>query len=108
MDVGLPRKWDSLSCSMRCCKTYRSGSRKKMDIVGLGGSLHDFSACIARDGRIMVAIEAERLTRRKHGVDKQALQTAIEARQLWKLQAQGPEKVLEQCIEYCLGAQRLR
>ena len=35
--------------------------------LGLGGSCHDFSAAIARGSDILVAIEEERLSRRKHG-----------------------------------------
>lgn len=33
-----------------------------MYILGLGGSLHDFSACLMRDDEILVAIEEERIT----------------------------------------------
>ena len=36
-------------------------------VLGLGGSCHDFSAAIARGTDIRVAIEEERLSRRKHG-----------------------------------------
>jgi carbamoyltransferase len=36
-------------------------------ILGLGGSSHDFAAALMRDGDIKVAVEAERVTRRKHG-----------------------------------------
>lgn len=35
--------------------------------LGLGGSSHDFSAAIVEDGRVLVAIEQERLDRKKHG-----------------------------------------
>lgn len=37
-------------------------------ILGLGGSDHDVNACLLRDGRIVVAIEEERLLRRKYGL----------------------------------------
>ncbi|WP_079100926.1 carbamoyltransferase [Streptomyces pathocidini] len=34
-------------------------------ILGLGGSHHDFCACLIEDGRVVSAIEEERLTRKK-------------------------------------------
>jgi carbamoyltransferase len=34
-----------------------------MNIVGLGGGLHDFAACLLQDNGSVVAIEDERLTR---------------------------------------------
>ncbi len=37
-----------------------------MNILGLGGSNHDFSACLVQDGNIMNMIEDERITRVKH------------------------------------------
>lgn len=37
-------------------------------VMGLGGSDHDGSAALMHDGDIRVAIEEERLTRRKHGM----------------------------------------
>lgn len=37
-----------------------------MITLGIGGSAHDFSACIVRDGEVVVAIEEERLSRIKH------------------------------------------
>lgn len=40
-----------------------------MGILGIGGSTHDFSACLVRDGKIIIAIEDERITRRKHSLD---------------------------------------
>jgi len=39
---------------------------KSTHILGLGGSVHDFAACIVRDGEVLCAIEEERLTRRKY------------------------------------------
>lgn len=36
-----------------------------MRILGLGGSHHDFCACLVQDGRAISAIEEERLTRVK-------------------------------------------
>ncbi|MFJ3789451.1 carbamoyltransferase [Kitasatospora sp. NPDC090091] len=36
-----------------------------MRILGLGGSHHDFAACLVEDGRIVAAVEEERLTRVK-------------------------------------------
>lgn len=40
-----------------------------MYILGLGGSLHDFSACLLKDGEILTTIEDERITRKKHGIN---------------------------------------
>jgi carbamoyltransferase len=37
-----------------------------MIVLGLGGSIHDFSACLVKNGEIRYAVEEERLTRRKH------------------------------------------
>ncbi|MBA0052906.1 carbamoyl transferase [Streptomyces sp. AJS327] len=37
--------------------------------LGLGGSNHDFSACLVENGEISVGIEEERLTRRKYAVN---------------------------------------
>ena len=37
-------------------------------VLGVGGSDHDVNACIVRDGRVMVAIEEERISRRKYGI----------------------------------------
>jgi carbamoyltransferase len=36
-------------------------------VLGLGGSHHDFGACLVEDGRIVSAVEEERLTRKKVG-----------------------------------------
>lgn len=38
-----------------------------MYLMGLGGSIHDFSACLVKDGKIVNYIEDERITRVKHG-----------------------------------------
>ncbi len=37
-----------------------------MNILGLNFRFHDASACIVSDGRLIIAIEEERLTRKKH------------------------------------------
>ncbi|PZD96839.1 carbamoyltransferase [Paenibacillus sambharensis] len=39
-----------------------------MNILALGGSIHDFSACLLQNGKITYAMEEERLTRRKYAV----------------------------------------
>lgn len=44
-----------------------------MMVVGLGGGLHDRSACLFEDGRLIVAIENERLSRVRYGVDHDLL-----------------------------------
>ena len=40
-----------------------------MNIVGCGGSTHDFSSCILRDDEILVAVEDERIGRIRHGIN---------------------------------------
>ncbi|WP_167568637.1 carbamoyltransferase family protein [Brevibacillus migulae] len=39
-----------------------------MNILGLGGSIHNYSACLMRDGRIVCAVEEERLNRIKYSM----------------------------------------
>lgn len=39
-----------------------------MYILGLGGSNHDFSACLIKDGEIICMVDDERITRKKYGV----------------------------------------
>ena len=56
-------------------------------ILGLGGSDHDFSAALMCDGDIRVAIEQERLSRRKYG------------KTLWF------ESPVQKAINYCLAAE---
>lgn len=73
-----------------------------MYIIGLGGSLHDFSACLIKNGEIVVAIEEERITRVKHAIDKKILQDAIINNQVWKLISQIDKNTLKQSVEYCL------
>jgi carbamoyltransferase len=55
--------------------------------LGLGGSDHDFSAALMYDGDIRVAIEQERLSRRKYG------------KTLWF------ESPVQKAINYCLSAE---
>lgn len=38
-----------------------------MYTIGFGGSNHDYSVCLAKDGKILFAIEEERITRKKYG-----------------------------------------
>lgn len=40
-----------------------------MNILALGGSTHDYSACLLKEGKIKVYIEEERITRKKHSLD---------------------------------------
>ncbi|MFJ7147018.1 carbamoyltransferase [Streptomyces sp. NPDC100445] len=56
--------------------------------LGLGGSNHDFSACLVENGEIVVGIEEERLTRRKYAVNVNSL--------------------ANQCWRYCLTARGVR
>lgn len=55
-------------------------SGKPIYVLGTGLS-HDGSACLLKDGRICVAIEKERITRRKHdgGNDTDAIRYCLEA-----------------------------
>ncbi|WP_245850845.1 carbamoyltransferase N-terminal domain-containing protein [Paenibacillus herberti] len=39
-----------------------------MKVLGLGGSNHDFAACLVIDGQVEAAIEEERITRIKHSL----------------------------------------
>lgn len=73
-----------------------------MYILGLGGSLHDFSACLMRDDEILVAIEEERITRQKHAVNIKELESAIVNNQLWKFMQRVPNNTLKASVEYCL------
>jgi carbamoyltransferase len=41
--------------------------------LGLGGSNHDYAACIVRDGKVAVAIEEERLSGNKYAVGDNSL-----------------------------------
>ncbi len=45
-----------------------------MNILGIGNPHHDPSACILVDGRLVAAVEEERLNRRKHAVGEYPLQ----------------------------------
>lgn len=58
-----------------------------MKILGLGGSVHDFSCCLLEDGRIVRAVEEERLSREKN--------------------ARGSASAQLRCIDYCLDGGRL-
>lgn len=62
-----------------------------MNIIGVGGSSHDFSVCLMVDGKITYAIEDERITRIKHSLDMD-------------------EASIRQCsaLTYCLEAGKLR
>lgn len=73
-----------------------------MYILGLGGSLHDFSACLCKDGEIIVAIEEERINRQKHAIDKLELQKGIINNQVWKYLNKIPKDMLSKSIKYCL------
>lgn len=58
-----------------------------MKILGLGGSTHDYSCCLLENGKIVRAIEEERLSKEKHGT--------------------GVRSILMQCIEYCIRETKL-
>ena len=77
-----------------------------MMVMGLGGSLHDRSACLFEDGRLTVAIENERLSRVRYGVDHDLLTRCFDRgsfRPLFIAQARAgttPE------VRYVLGERR--
>lgn len=73
-----------------------------MYVLGLGGSLHDFSACLMKDSELIVAIEEERITRVKHAVDKDLLQEALINNQIWKLTSRIDPNTLRNATDYCL------
>lgn len=58
-------------------------------VLALGGSDHDFSAALADDCDIRVAIEQERLSRKKHSIS------------LWY------ESPVQRAIDYCLSAESI-
>ena len=58
-------------------------------VLGLGGSSHDFSAALALNGDFKVAIEEERLSRRKHGF-------------AWWF-----ENPVRRSVDYCLSSQSI-
>lgn len=39
---------------------------KKINVLGIGGSIHDFSSCLLQEGRLENFIEDERILRKKH------------------------------------------
>lgn len=78
-----------------------------MYILGLGGSLHDFSACLVKGREIIVAIDEERITRQKHSINKPALESAILNNQLWKFINNIPKDTLEKSVKYCLDYAQL-
>lgn len=73
-----------------------------MYILGLGGSLHDYSACLMKDKEILVAIEEERITRQKHAADKNKLQDALVKNQVWKYLRTIPKYTMKNAVDYCL------
>lgn len=50
-----------------------------MRVLGLGGGLHDLAACLVEDGRLVRAIEQERLTRVRHACDHELLTACFRA-----------------------------
>ncbi len=81
-----------------------------MVVLGIGGGLHDLSACLVEDGRLRVAIEQERLTRLKHSCDHGALTDGYLARDFrpYRRQMMRDKRIRDQEVEYCLGALGLR
>lgn len=44
-----------------------------MIVLGVGGSIHDYAYCTVKDGRILCAVEEERISREKYGIGKKSL-----------------------------------
>jgi carbamoyltransferase len=73
-----------------------------MRIVGLGGGLHDLAACLVEDGRLVRAIEQERLTRVRHACDHDKLTACFRAGDFkpWLREQVETGSVPE--VDYCL------
>lgn len=65
-----------------------------MFILGISDATHDRSVCLSENGKIVVAIEEERITRHKHALDQKLFYSPDRH----KIRAQN----LQQCISYCL------
>lgn len=63
-----------------------------MNVLGIGGSVHDFSCCLVTDGEIVCAIEEERLSRIKYHPLGRVTHDQFKLR----------------CIDYCLDTAGLR
>ncbi|NLX49650.1 MAG: carbamoyltransferase [Methanospirillum sp.] len=75
-----------------------------MNILGINYIYHDSTACIVRDGELTVAIEEERLTRKKHTSEfpEQAIARCLEIAGL------APKEINHIAISYQPGLDRLR
>jgi carbamoyltransferase len=73
-----------------------SDAMKPLYVLGLGYSTHDSSACLMRDGEIVVAIAKERITRFKHD-------GGFSRSRLYHKDGSSPWD-LSPCIDYCLDA----
>lgn len=82
-----------------------------MNVLGLNYIFHDTAACIVRDGELAVAIEEERITRRKHtqSFPVEAIKACLQQAQLTPEDIQHvavsvrPEKMLSEKLCYAAG-----
>ena len=88
-----------------------------MYILGIGCFMHDFSVCLLKDGKIVVAIESERITRHKHSVPKEIYEQALMELKEAKKELTGPlvltlfspthvtyrNEAIKKSIDYCLN-----
>jgi len=74
-----------------------------MRVIGLGGGLHDLAACLVEDGKLVRAIEQERLTRVRHACDHDKLTACFRAGSFrpWQLEQVTTGATPE--LGYCLN-----
>jgi carbamoyltransferase len=76
-----------------------------MRVVGLGGGLHDLAACLVEDGRLIRAIEQERLTRVRHACDHEQLTACFRAGSFRPWQHELIRTGSAPEVEYCLDGE---
>ncbi len=77
-----------------------------MLVLGLGGGLHDRSACLFEDGRLTVAIENERLSRVRYGVDHDLLTRCFDRGSFRPLRIAQARAGTTPEVRYALGERR--
>lgn len=76
-----------------------------MRILGLGGTLYDFAACLVEDGEVRVAIQQERLTKRPHSCDGSSLTEAYKRGSFDAYCKQLSDEAQNPDIAYCLDGE---
>lgn len=77
-----------------------------MIVLGLGGGLHDRSACLFEDGRLTVAIENERLSRVRYGVNHDLLTRCFDRGDFRPLRIADARAGTTPEVRYALGERR--